>query len=57
MDFIGILLLIVSSSAIIYSVVETAKENGLNPFIYLTYLFETLPNIDIEENTYYFTNI
>ncbi|UOE96328.1 transposase domain-containing protein [Alkalihalobacillus sp. LMS39] len=24
---------------------ETAKENGLNPF---TYLFESLPNIDIE---------
>ena len=38
-----------SSSAIIYSVVETAKENGLNPFNYLTYLFEVLPNIDIED--------
>ena len=23
------------ASAIVYSVVETAKENGLNPFIYL----------------------
>lgn len=34
------------SSAIIYSVVETAKENGLNPFNYLSYLFEELPNID-----------
>ncbi|WP_245837402.1 IS66 family transposase [Virgibacillus phasianinus] len=34
------------SSAIIYSVVETAKENGLNPFNYLSYLFETLPNVD-----------
>ena len=34
------------SSAIIYSIVETAKENGLNPFAYLTYLFEELPNIN-----------
>lgn len=34
------------ASAITYSVVESAKENGLNPFIYLTYLFEVLPNID-----------
>lgn len=35
------------SSAIIYSIVETAKENGLNPFNYLKYLFEKLPNMDI----------
>ena len=34
------------ASATIYSVVETAKANGLNPLPYLTYLFETLPNID-----------
>ncbi|MFJ8530594.1 transposase domain-containing protein [Bacillus sp. NPDC094106] len=34
-------------SAIMYSVVETAKENGLSPFHYLRYLFETLPNIDV----------
>ena len=34
------------SSAMIYSLVETAKENGLNPLFYLTYLFEQLPNID-----------
>lgn len=34
------------SSAIIYSLVETAKENGLNPYWYLEYLFEMLPNID-----------
>ncbi|PID17725.1 hypothetical protein CSV62_12165 [Sporosarcina sp. P35] len=30
----------------IYSIVETAKENGLSPFEYLKYLFERLPNID-----------
>ena len=34
------------SSATIYSLVETAKENGLNPLTYLTYLFERLPNIN-----------
>lgn len=38
-----------TSSAFIYSVVETAKENGLNPFHYLSYLFEKLPNIDITD--------
>lgn len=37
------------SSAIIYSIVETAKENGLNPFHYLKYLFEELPNMDIAD--------
>ena len=39
-----------NSSAIIYSLVETAKENGLNPFFYLQYLFEVLPQLDMEEN-------
>jgi hypothetical protein len=33
------------ASAIIYSFVETAKENGLNPITYLIYLFEKLPNL------------
>lgn len=37
------------ASAMIYSIVETAKENGLNPFIYLTYLFEKLPNMDTKD--------
>lgn len=36
------------ASAIIYSIVETAKENGLNPFQYLCYLFEKLPNMDTQ---------
>jgi hypothetical protein len=35
------------SSAIIYSIIETAKENNLKPFNYLTYLFEQLPNVDM----------
>lgn len=33
--------------ATIYNVVETAKENNLSPYHYLRYLFETLPNIDL----------
>jgi len=33
------------ASAVIYSIVETAKENGLIPFEYLRYLFERLPNL------------
>jgi transposase len=38
-----------ASSAVIYSIVETAKENGLNPFEYLKYLFDMLPNSDISD--------
>ena len=34
------------SSAIIYSLVETAKENNLAPYTYLNYLFERLPNLE-----------
>ena len=34
------------ASATLYSIIETAKENGLKPFEYLTYLFERLPAID-----------
>lgn len=37
------------ASATIYSIVETAKENGLNPFNYLQYLFERLPNLDTQD--------
>lgn len=40
-----------TASAIIYSVVETAKANQLSPFHYLTYLFEQLPNIDLNDTT------
>lgn len=38
------------SSAILYSIVETAKENGLNPFEYANFLLENLPNIDSTDN-------
>ena len=37
------------SSATIYSIVETSKENSLIPFEYLKYLFDKLPNIDISD--------
>jgi len=35
------------SSAIVYSMIETAKENKLIPFEYVRYLLERLPNMDI----------
>lgn len=35
-----------TASSITYSIVETAKENDLNPFAYLEYLFEQLPNMN-----------
>jgi transposase len=38
------------SSAVIYSIVETAKENSLNPFEYLKYLFDNLPSLDISDD-------
>ncbi len=33
------------ASAVYYSVIETAKENGLNPFEYLTWIFTQAPNL------------
>ncbi len=38
------------ASAIMYSIVETAKENGFDPFAYLTYIFKNAPNWDIRNN-------
>ena len=37
------------ASSIIYSIIETAKENNLHPFHYIKYLLETLPNIKTSE--------
>lgn len=39
------------ASAMTYSIIETAKENGLNPRAYLQYLFEELPNRDLKDPT------
>ena len=38
------------ASAIMYSLIETAKENGLNPFKYLTYIFKCAPQMDIRND-------
>jgi transposase len=38
------------ASSIIYSIIETAKENQLNPFKYLMYLFEQLPQLPDPKN-------
>jgi transposase len=32
-----------------FSIIQTALENGLNPFTWLAYLFKTAPNIDIND--------
>ena len=37
------------ASAIVYSILETAQANGLVPFMYLNYLFKTLPNIPADQ--------
>lgn len=36
------------ASAVIYSIVETAKANNLAPRIYIQYLFENLPDMEIQ---------
>ena len=38
------------ASAVIYSIIETAKENGLNPYAYLNFLFEKLPNLESRDD-------
>jgi hypothetical protein len=38
------------ASSIIYSIIETAKENGLNLFAYLTRVFKTAPNVDLRND-------
>lgn len=37
------------ASALLYSLIETAKANGLEPYRYLRYLFEKLPITPVEE--------
>ena len=37
------------ASAVIYSLVETAKENRLAPYAYLNHLFERLPNLEVRD--------
>ncbi|MDE6280610.1 MAG: transposase [Oscillospiraceae bacterium] len=33
-------------STVIYSLIETAKETGLDPFRYLTWVYQTAPTLD-----------
>jgi transposase len=37
-----------AAAAIIFSLIETAKETGINPFDYLAYVFTTTPNVDLD---------
>jgi len=39
-----------TASALVYSVVETAKANGLNPYKYLLYILKYLPGSRFKEN-------
>jgi len=34
------------TSAVIYSLVETAKENGLKPYEYISHLLHQIPDVD-----------
>jgi transposase len=36
-----------NAAAVVFSLIETAKANGLLPFQYLTYVFKNAPNIDV----------
>ena len=38
------------SSAAMYSIVRTSKENGLNPYWYLRHLFTKLPYVETAED-------
>jgi hypothetical protein len=38
------------ASAVMFSIIETAKAQGLNPFDYLVYVFTNAPNWGIHEN-------
>ena len=37
------------SSAVIYSLTETARESGLDPYRYLLWVFETAPNMAVQD--------
>ena len=39
-----------SASSVLYSLIETAKANGLEPYRYLRYLFEKLPFADTKDD-------
>jgi transposase len=37
------------TAAVFFSLIETAKETGVNPYEYLTYVFKTAPNVDMSD--------
>lgn len=39
------------ASAVMFSMIETAKENGLSPFAYLSYIFKHAPGADVRNDT------
>ena len=40
------------SSAVLYSLIETAKENGLDPYRYLTWVLEQAPTLAVTDDTW-----
>lgn len=38
------------ANALVFSIIETAKANNLDPYEYLVHLFKTLPNLDFYNN-------
>jgi transposase len=40
-----------TANAIAYTIIETAKENGLDGYKYLEYLFSRLPNLDFHRHS------
>ena len=38
------------SSAVYFSLIETAKENGLDPYRYLTWVLKTAPTINMDDD-------
>ena len=45
------------ASAVMFSIIETAKENNLNPFEYLVYIFKNAPNLDIRNDSVALTRL
>ena len=41
-------------SAVIYSLIETAKENDLNPYRYLSYILSVAPTLDLTDTDWTF---
>jgi len=39
------------SSATVYSIIESAKMNNLNPYNYLLYIFTVLPQLKLNDET------